>query len=256
VKKLALRPSSAGVLVHHRDRPDRTISEGCWPALVSRADWERVTTLLGAPGRQVNGSVRPGARKHLLTWGIGACGVCGGLLRVGTKGNQRWGTKQALYLCADRGCVGRNQAAVDDLVRSIVVERLRRPDAFDWLLGDDEAARLAAARVADLRKRLDDAADSYAEGTITKAQLERITANVKPQIARAEVEHRRHLVTLDVESLRDIAGPKAAVRWDEMAVSQRRALLGALGITVRIDRVSRRGPGFDPESVRIAWKGL
>jgi hypothetical protein len=39
-----------------------------------------------------------------------------------------------------------------------------------------------------------------------------------------------------------------------LALTQRRALLESLGVEVHIDPVKRRGPGFDPERVRIEWK--
>jgi len=255
VKKIALRASNAGLRVHHVDRPDETTFPGCWPALVPLSDWEKVTALMGAPERRTNGTARPGARKHLLTWGIGACGVCGGFLRVALKGNQHAGSKQLLYVCADNGCTGRNQVAVDDLVRAVVIGRLGRPDAFDWLLGDDDAARQAGERAGELQRRLDDAADQYADGKIGSDQLGRITARVRPQLVAADAERRRHMVSLDLDTLRTLAGPRSQDRWDGMVVTERRALLDALGMRVHVDRVSRRGPGFDPESVRIEWKG-
>lgn len=255
VKKVALRPSNAGLRLHHRGTPTETLYDGVWPPLVTRAKWERVCGLLAAPERRTNGTtVRPGARRHLLTWGIGACGVCGGRLRVALRGNARHGTKQQLYVCDANGCTGRNQAAVDEMVRGVVLARLSREDAFDWLLGDDEEARRQSARAADLRGRLLAAADRYAEGRITDDQLDRITAKIRPQLDAAEDAERRALRSVDLDALHDLAGPKAADRWDSMTMPERRAVLDTLGARVLVDKVKRRGPGFDPESVRVEWR--
>lgn len=254
VKKLALRASNAGLRVHHRGRPTETLFPGDWPALVSRSDWEKVTALLTEPARRTNGTARPGARKHLLTWGIGACGVCGGYLRVSLKGHQKYGTKKHLYVCDDKGCVGRDQANVDALVREVVIERLSRPDALDWLLGDEDEAKRAAERALGLKGRLDDAADKYAEDRITADQLDRITAKLRPQIEKAEREQKQHMMSLDLDMLTTLAGPKARQLWEnELGISQKRAVLETLNVRVEIHRVTRRGPGFDPESVRFEW---
>lgn len=253
VKKIAIRPSNVALLVRHRDRDDEALLEGTWPSLIDRAEWDRVREILTSPGRQTNGATRPGARKHLLTFGVGVCGVCGTRLRVALKGNSRWGTKKRLYVCDADGCVGRQQESVDDLVRGVVVARLSRPDALDWLLGDEEAAKAADARARDLRGRLDDAADRFADGGITGDQLERITARLTPEIAAAEAERAKHAGSRDLEALAALAGPGAAERWDAMSVVQRRAVLQALDVMVVIDKVKRRGPGFDPECVRFVW---
>ncbi|WP_395692088.1 recombinase family protein [Nocardioides sp.] len=255
VKKIATRPANVALRVHHRGRSTETVYEGAWPPLVDRADWERLTAVLAAPERRQNSVARPGARRHLLTWGIGSCGVCGGFLRVGTKGNSRYGVHRPLYLCAEKGCVGRSQAAVDELVGKVVIARLSRDDALAWLLGDDDEARRQAEVAEDLRRRLDAAADQYADGKITDRQLGRITARLQPRIDDAERARRSATRMLDLDTLRALAGPTAVERWEGMTVTQRRAVLETIGMEVAIDRVTRRGPGFDPQSVRIGWKG-
>lgn len=253
VKKIALRPSNVGLLIRHRGQPDEELLPGCWPPLIERDEWDRVCAILSESGRRTSAPARPGARKHLLSLGVGECGVCGGHLRVALKGNQKWGSKSHLYVCDDKGCTGRNQERVDDLVRGVVLARLNKPDALDWLMGDDDAARDADKRARELRGRLEDAADDYAEGTITREQMKRITARLAPEIERAEADRQRHAGARDIDVLMQVSGERSLERWDELDVTQRRAILEALGIAVIIDKVKRRGPGFDPESVRIEW---
>lgn len=254
VKKIALRPSNVALRVHHRGRDTEKLYEGEWPALVARKDWDRLTVILGSSARRTNGAARPGARKHLLTWGIGRCGVCGAHLRVGLKGNRTYGSKKHLYLCEAKGCVGRDQQRVDDLVAAVLIERLSRPDAFAWLLGDEDESKRVNDRLLELIHRLDEAADSYSDGKITTDQLARITSKLRPQIDAATAELRRHQRSLDIQSLTDLAGPKASERWLSMEVTQRRAVLETLNLKVILQRVTRRGPGFDPESVGFEWQ--
>lgn len=251
VRKIALRPSNAALRIHHRGREDEQTFAGAWPALITREQWEQVCAILTAPGR---GQVRPGNRRHLLSWGIGQCGVCGGVLRVATKGNARYGQKQELYVCDAIGCVGRNKAAVDGMVRELVIGRLAMPDAIDLLAGDDRQAREAMEQARALRDRLDLAADEYAEGRITAQQLSRITARLQPEIEAAEAMAQRARSSVSVDLLRDLGGKAAAERWDALGVAQQRAVVDVLISSVTINRVERRGPGFDPTSVAIEWQ--
>ena len=153
-----------------------------------------------------------------------------------------------------RGCTGRVQAHVDDLVTRVAIGRLAQPDALDWLLGDDEQARRVAQRCDELQQRLDDAADSYADGKITARQLERITERLTPDLEAAQRERDAAARSLDVEALRPLAGPEAAARWESMSVTQRRAVLETLGIEVVLLPREKHGPGFEPETVRVNWR--
>ncbi len=253
VKKLAMRESNIAQRVHHRGLPDEERFDGCWPAIVDRVKHEKVVALLTQPARRTNGTIaRPGARRHLLSWGIGQCGVCGAKLRATTK-RGRHGRPLDLYVCDGKGCVGRSEPSVDELVREVVIARLSQPDALDWLMGDDEQTRRYSDQVAALNRRLSEAADAFADAAISAEQLRRITARIQPELDEAESRLRDSVVSLDVEAIRPLAGPAARQRWEQMSVSQHRAVLEALGMTVVINP-TRPGPGFDPESVRFEWK--
>ncbi len=253
VKKLAMRESNIAQRVHHRGLPDEERFDGCWPAIVDRVKHEKVVALLTQPARRTNATVtRPGARRHLLSWGIGECGVCGAKLRAVTK-RGRHGRPLDLYVCDGKGCVGRSEPSVDEFVREVVIGRLSQPDALDWLIGDDEQARHYSDQVDALNRRLAEAADAFADAAISAEQLRRITARIQPDLDEAERRLRESVVTLDVEAIRPLAGPAGRQRWDEMAVAQHRAVLEALGMRVLINP-TRPGPGFDPASVEIRWK--
>lgn len=72
VRKLALRPSNVADRVHR----GVVIGRGNWPALVDRADHDRVVALLNDPSRRLS---RDGARRNLLSYAsaVAACAARG-----------------------------------------------------------------------------------------------------------------------------------------------------------------------------------
>lgn len=242
VRKLAIRPSNAAIRIHR----GAVIGVGNWPPLVKRDDHDRVVALLNNPKRRLS---RDGSRKHLLSYGIGKCGVCGSVLRVQTRGGN------LLYVCnALTGCVGRRVAWVDDLVTGLVTARLAQPGARDLLARDDTAGDEARERAMALRARMDSAADTFAAGAIDAEQLTRITAHLRPQLAAAEAEAARAVEGVAPSLIDAVVSEQAATAWEGLDVTQRRAMLAALGISVVI-LPARGGPGFRPEFVRVEWDG-
>lgn len=255
VKKIAIRPANVALRVHHRGRPDEMLIRAAWPALIEHDDHDAVAALLSQPARRVGVVSRPGARTHLLSWGVGECGVCGGPLRVSMKGNAKYGTKKPLYVCDLKGCVGRDEARVDLLVGHVVVERLKRRDLVDVLSGGGVAQSSALKRAEGLRARLARIADDYAEDRITASQLHRITAKLKPELMQVEAEARACRPSPHLKLVLDMAGEQAEAVWNGMTVAQRLAVVRVLIRCVRVLPVTRRGPGFDPRSVEIVWVG-
>lgn len=253
VRTLVVRDANAAIRRYRKRDNGGTEMTGDWEPIVERAKHDRVVALLSAPERRSHSGPRPGARKHLLTHGVGKCGVCGGILRVARRNGRR--DQTLIYMCAgSSGCTGRVLAAVDDLVARVVVGRLAKPDALDWLLGDDDRARRLSERCDELQQRLDEAADSQADGKINIRQLERITARLAPELEATRRERDAAVQSLDIEVLRELAGPKAAENWEAMPVSARRAVLETLGIEVILMPREKHGPGFEPETVRVTWK--
>ena len=156
-------------------------------------------------------------------------------------------------MCEPHGCVGRRQDRVDPLVEQIVVERLRRPDARRAFTRDDREAWDARERAETLRARLDTAADEYAAGNITAAQLRRISETLRPQLADAERKAAEAVRGVDPDALAELVGEDAERRWQALTVAQQRAVLETIGLVVTI-MPTRQGPGFDPESVAIEWR--
>ncbi|GAA1083645.1 recombinase family protein [Pseudonocardia alni] len=251
VRKLAVRPAN---IARVRRGGNDDFGPASWPALVDEGRHERVCALLTDPGRrdrgQDRGPERPGARRYLLTYSaVGSCGGCGAHLRVITRAGN------LLYACtADRGCVARRMEWVDQLVEAVVVRRLQEPDALRLLTRDDAAARAARERVAEIRAKLDRVADRYADDEITDAQLSRITARLRPQLVEAERDASRAVRGVDPALVAGMAGEHAQSQWNALTeVSQRWALLEAMGVRVRLLTGMPGGPGFRPESVDVSF---
>ena len=253
VRAMLLRDANAGIRRYRKKAAGGVEMKGDWPPIVDRAKHDRVVALLSSPDRRSHSGARPGARKHLLTNGIGRCGVCRGPLKARRRGG-REKDRTWIYMCVEHGCTARTQDAVDDLVARVVIARMQKPDALDWLMGDDERARRLTQRCEQLQRRLDEAADSQADGKITIGQLERITTRITPQLEAARRERDAAVRDLDVDELRKLAGRHAAERWAEMRVSQRRAVLHTIGLeAVVLKPREKHGPGFEEESVGFVW---
>lgn len=246
VRKLALRPANIGLLTHKRQPAGRAE----WEAIISEADHYQVTALLERPERRK--SFVQHERRHLLSYGVGECGVCGDRLRVSPRG------KHTLYVCdSSRGCTGRREEWVDDLVTEVVIARLEASDAADLLTprdGDATALRDALRRADTLRDRLAAAAEMFADGGISADQLRAITEKLDPELADAESLVRRLSRPRDVRPIpvKGLTGKRARQVWNDLDLDQRRQVLEALGLRVRI-LPTRPGPGFEPRDVAIEW---
>lgn len=272
VKKLAMRHSNVALRLHHRGQEDEQIVPGVWPPLVDRAKWERVVALLSAPDRRKNGVAmtgkvaRPGAREHLLSWGIGTCGapaptdddpdaICGGMLRAVHRKTTKYGVPRRYYQCEPKACVSRDEAAVDDLIAELVIGRLSKPDALSWAMPDESEEREAAERVEALQREVEETEAMIYSGEMPKASGARLLARYEADLAEAEERFRRLAVRGSRDVLAAAAGPKAREWWEaeSRSVAQKRAVVEALLAKVII-LPTTRGPGFKPEHIDVEWR--
>jgi DNA invertase Pin-like site-specific DNA recombinase len=244
VRGMLMRPRNAGLRVHHGE----IVGAGKWEPIISADEFYQVKAILANPERRTtpgrNGLV------HLLSV-IARCGVCGAGVTV-SKGRPYKGLAKRVYRCPTRVHVIRNQDSVDDLVTRVILARLSLPDAQGLLAHPDRSdkAKAAAQKTGELQNRLHDAAEAYAAGAITMAQLTTINAAVKPQLEQAQAEAaspRRAKVLGDLVASRD-----PAQVWEELSPEQRRAVVVLL-VDVKI-MPTHHGPNFDPEAIKIEWK--
>ncbi|MFJ5306109.1 recombinase family protein [Streptomyces sp. NPDC088350] len=247
VKKLVLRKANIGVRVHQGVE-----YKAAWPALLSIEQHARLEDMFSG-GEATSSS--PGQRRHLLTWGeVATCGPCGQQIRVALRGNAKRGTKKPTYICDGKGCVGRNEEALDGYIDGIVIEVLSDPAAADIFAGDRSGALAAMERVEALRIRQGQAADDYADGSITRDQLHRITRRLADDITAAQAEAKR-LQPVDLTALDGLIGEQVREKWPALTVQRKRRVLEALEFRVRIHPSSRRGPGFDHTTIDVGWHG-
>jgi hypothetical protein len=237
VRALVVRERNVGLRVHRGE----VVGQGDWSPILDRGLWEQVRAVLADPARKTSSS---SAAVHLLS-GIARCGVCGASMRASMN------RTVPSYRCATSACVSRNRADLDDLVTRVVLARLARPDAADLLSPPDERNRLAVAEVAELRARLDTAADDYADGTLDREQFHRITERLRPRIVAAQVRAR----VVDSSPLLDGLVGAEDVRkvWDELPLSRLRGVVDLL-LSVRVLRTRSGARVFDPEAIDLTWK--
>ncbi|MHB1614502.1 MAG: hypothetical protein ACYCYA_09290 [Actinomycetes bacterium] len=146
----------------------------------------------------------------------------------------------------------RDLERLEDLVTEIILARLGRPDAADLIRPPTEdPAKAARDEAATLRRRLDDAAIAFTEGTITRAQMVTITARLAPRVEALEaVAHPPARAAGALHDLIDAEDLRAT--WEHLDVRQRRDVIGLL-VTVRV-LPTASGRGFNPEHVELAWK--
>lgn len=243
VRHVLLNPRNAG----HRAYKGEIVAKALWPEVVDESTYRAAVAVLTDPGRRRT----PAGGKALLT-GVALCGVCGNGSTVHSGGTRYKGVPS--YRCsATTGHFGRRADPVDDYVSKVVVDRLTRPDAHDLLidrhLPDLDVLR---ERAVAIRSRLDTLASDFADGVLTASQLRTATERLRANLADAEAK------MADAGRV-DILGPLVAAAdvrsaWDAMSTARQRAVIDTL-MTVTIQPPGRGVRNFDPETVRIEWKG-
>jgi DNA invertase Pin-like site-specific DNA recombinase len=244
LKSVVMRPSNVAQRVHRGE----VVGPGDWQPILEQDDYDRVVALLRAPERRRR---RDGKRRHLLSYGLGVCGVCGSHLDVATF--KRGDKTRSHYRCATKGCVARDQAQVDAAVSIAALRHLSRPEARGAFDGDDAAAKAARERAEAIRARMNTAADQYAEEAIDAVQLARITERLRPELAAAEAEAKRHRPVALPANAAELHGARAAEVWEAWPVATRRAVLELLGLEVRI-LPTGRSRVFELENLEIRWR--
>jgi site-specific DNA recombinase len=250
VKHMILRPRNANLRTYHGE----IAGPGTWQRIISAEDFHQVQAILLSPARETRTVTGRNGAVHLLSK-IARCGVCGGKM-IATKDptykRREGGTPCGIYRCESRQHVTRREDFVDDLVIRVILARLALPDARELLAEPDllDESKAAARKLQQLRDRLDAAAAAYAAGVIDMEQLTKINGAIKPQLAQAQT-------TAASPSRSKVLGPLVGDRepaevWEQLSPEQRRAVVRLL-IDVVI-QPTKRGVGFDPESVQITWK--
>lgn len=246
LRQVLTRARNAGLIEYNGE----IVSQSTWPAIVTEDTWRAVCALLGDPGRRRSSS----NQVRWLMAGIARCGGdgCGAPLRSASVPDRR-GSTRTVYTCRvpGRGHVARSARDLDELVLTVIGERLARPDAAAQLhlVSDVDVSDLQAEALA-LRGRLDEAADSFADGLITRTQLAKITARVTGRLAEVEAEMSASRRASAAGHLVAAADPRTA--WLATSIERQRAVIRELVDVVVLP--GRRGKVFDPDLISIEWR--
>lgn len=247
LRQVMSRARNAGLRRHR----GQVIGAADWPAIYSEGVHDRVIALLTDPTRRSN---KGATRRHLLS-GIARCGRdgCNGtmIVNVGRVTETQVGTKRQppAYVCQVCTKIRRKQSSVDEYVEAVMIARLSKPDALAALSADDPVeTQRARDAVAEMEANLELAADNFAEGIWTGAQVTRITAKLRPQIER---ERAVIAASVGLPGLADLAGADAEKRWSAAGIDVRRAVVETLAMVT----ILPSGPGrsFDPGLIQIEW---
>ena len=252
LRNLVNRARNAGLSIYKGE----VIGQSVFPPIITEDEYWTVKSLLENPERRTNTSSRV---RHLLS-GLVRCGACGAAMKSSSRGRAGSdGDGRHYYKCptAGPGHVFQTMQPLEQLVEHVVIGQLSHPDAGKhFTVGADAADSVEQlqAESESLRARMDEAANSYADGTITARQLETITARVGALLKVAG----DRLAALQRSSLAALhTGTPETVRawWDAADIEQRRAVIDSM-FTVYVDPVGISAPRrFDPERVRFEPKG-
>jgi site-specific DNA recombinase len=245
VRNMLLRPTNAGMAVYKGE----VVGASTFPSIISEDEWRLVCSIIRDPARRSNGGART---KHLLA-GLLICGRCGTAMQTSSRGGG--GPSKFYYKCPTRGSGHAYQMAepVESLIETVILARLDDPAVLSRLNGpqDQERQAVLQSESAVLRGRLDEVAESFADGLTTRRQLESINARLQARLDAIQTE-------LAVAARASVipAGAADDIRgwWQAAGTERQRAVIDAL-MTPVCDPIGKSAPRtFDPDRVRIEWK--
>lgn len=236
VGNMLRKPRYAGIRTHAK----QAIGTGDWEPIVSQDTYDRALAVLSAPGRRHQRGIQI---KYLLS-GLALCGLCGAALRPNISA-----TRKPAYVCPVCMKLTRQMEPVHEVVEAVMVARLSMPDVLSHLAEQPDALNAAASARDAVLARMDTAADSFAQGTITARQLARITGQLTPQLEAAEANIRRFQPTHVLDGM---TGDGAAGAWEAASIERKREIIRTLATVT----ILPSGPGikFSPDQVQIDWK--
>jgi DNA invertase Pin-like site-specific DNA recombinase len=243
IRKLMCGPRLAGLATFRGE----ITGPGQWPAILERDTWESVRRLL--LGKMALFPQATNARKHLLT-NIALCGSCEASLAV--RYNSRSESLLA-YGCINPACgqkVHRVMEPLDEYVIGRVLRRLSDPQLWERVeAAPDDNGAGAELEMLETRKRqvVDEFADNDdMDPALLRGLLRRLDERIQAARGRIASQHSSHVLS-------GCQGMSRAA-WDALPLDRRRAIVRET-FTVTV-MPSRKGPGFDRESVRATPTGF
>ena len=253
LRQLLKSPTIAGL----RKYRGEVIGDADWPAIVPRDRWEEVNRVLSDRAVRTR-YVEKDNHSHprwLLSF-IAKCGYCSRhLVRLNGVIPRKDGSERNNYVCAVAGCrkVSIDVGRTDAFVVGALLGWLSEPESMAVIAASDESrddrAREAEEHLDALRRRLDEAAEQYAEGKISLSMLSNIERRLNPEIERAA---RAAVPPVSDRALLELAGAEDLERaWEGLELLEQRRLVKML-FDIRIAKARQLGGVFDPERIKIS----
>ena len=253
IRQIIKSPTIAGLRMYQGE----VIGQADWPAIIPIKKWEKVNHLLDDRARRTRyvPEDNPSHPRWLLTF-VARCGYCmHPLVRVhGTKRRRRTGLRHDNYVCGRPGCrkVSIDLPKTDAYVTGALLGWLSKPESLAVIVGPEEdwseRVREAEEQVAALRQRLDEAANEYAEGSISMTMLTSIERRLIPEIERAAKAAVPPVADKRLLSFMQESDLEAA--WEALELVEKRRLLKML-LDIRVEKATQVGPFFNPDRIKI-----
>lgn len=253
LRDILLRPRNAGMVVYQGDILDGV--KAPWKPIVKPDVFYAVRTLLTDSARRVG----PGPAPRWLGSGIYRCGIC---TPPGVETDKpvtcqvTLGGRAPRYRCKEHNHLARNAAHVDEFVIAHVAYQLTHPHA-DRLLASEPAPEvdvegLRTERTA-IRTRLEQMARDEVLGRndVTRAQVREATKAALERIAEIDQLLTSNVTTDPLAEV--ILADDPLAEFDKAPLSSQRVYVDRL-VTVTILPSTKKGRGFDPDSVSVVAK--
>lgn len=224
------------------------VATGCWDAIISPEDSDRLRALLLSPNRPNRG--QDTRAKHLLT-GLVRCGVCEA--RMTALAWERGG--KYLYRCPSPGNAwGRNTCGrlsvlmkhAEPLVRDAVLEAIDTPAFWERVHARPEVDPATLEQVRRDEQQLENLAALMGEGELTMAEWKAAREPVQARLATNRALLARASNTNALTLLE--GGGDLLERWGRLNPAQQRAVLGEVLEQVVVKPLPDGAPRnvFDP----------
>lgn len=257
LRQVLRSPTVAGLRVYRGE----IIGAASWPAILPQDRWEQVNQVLADRARRTrfveeDNHSRP---KWLLSH-IARCGYCSRpVVRIHSALPRKDGSQRNNYICHIPGCrrVSIDIPRADAFVVGALLGWLTQPESLAVIAGPDDTwnrrVREAEEHLAELRRRLDEAAEQYAEGKMSLSMLTSVEQRLTPEIKRAAKATVPPVRDDQLFALMQAVDMEAA--WEHLDLLEQRRLIKML-FDIRIDKARQMGGIFDPERIKITPRFL
>lgn len=240
VRRVLLNPMHTGRRLYLGE----DVATGEWEPILTEGQRDELVAKLKDPRRKT--SPVDSSAKHLLS-GILQCGKCSGPMYEGPgKGTAN---DARAYRCR-KGCMQRTAGPVEEALTAVIIARLGRPDIASRLVRSDRVAALRAEAVR-LRENRGRIVRLLSDELVTEADARDQLRSLKTKLEGVEAELDR-ATALDALS-RFVGAEDVAASWDRTPLKDQRKIIRQLATVTLLP--AGRGVRFDPEQVKIEWKG-